>query len=253
MKKIILSFVSAALVATFANADMSRVEMGAGVWMQTPKGDITYSDNGGTGSDVVNEKEENSNYAWMLIKHPIPVLPNIRLEYVSLESTGKASGSFEDFTAALDTPTSLKMKQFDIIPYYNILDNTAWTTLDIGLDAKVVSLDYAAQGVTIGTLASQNYSDSVTIVVPMAYLRARVEIPATNIGLEADAKYVTYDGSTISDMRAKVDYTLDFFPVVQPAIEIGYRTQKIDIASSDVKSAINIEYSGLYAGLMLRF
>ncbi|MDD3060046.1 MAG: TIGR04219 family outer membrane beta-barrel protein, partial [Sulfurimonas sp.] len=140
-----------------------------------------------------------------------------------------------------------------IIPYYNILDNTGWTTLDIGLDAKVVSLDYAAQGVTIGTLASQNYSDSVTIVVPMAYLRARVEIPATNIGLEADAKYVTYDGSTISDMRAKVDYTLDFFPVVQPALEIGYRTQKIDIASSDVKSVINIEYSGLYAGLMLRF
>ncbi|MGB3961303.1 MAG: TIGR04219 family outer membrane beta-barrel protein, partial [Sulfurimonas sp.] len=156
--------------------------------------------------------------------------------------------------AALDTPTSLKMKQFDIIPYYNILDNTAWTTLDIGLDAKVVSLDYAANGVTNNTTSlTEDYSDSVTIVVPMAYLRARVEIPATNIGLEADAKYVTYDGSTISDMRAKVDYTLDFFPVVQPALEIGYRTQKIDIASSDVKSAINIEYSGLYAGLMLRF
>jgi outer membrane protein len=253
MNKIMSTMLSTAILATIVSADLSRVEMGAGVWMQTPKGDLSYTDGGANGSNIFDEKEESNAYIWMLIKHPIPVLPNLRLEYVNIDSTGIASGSFEDFTAPLNTPTSLKMRQFDIVPYYNILDNTAWITLDLGLDLKVVSIDYEAEGVTIGTLVNQNYSDTQTIVIPLAYLRARVEIPKTNVGFEADVKYVTYDGSSISDIRAKVDYTLSFIPVVQPALEIGYRVQKIDIASSEVKSAINVDFSGIYAGLMLRF
>jgi outer membrane protein len=253
MKKILTTILSTAILATVASADFSRVEMGAGAWMQTPVGDMSYTDGVANGSNVFDENKENSTYVWMLIKHPIPVLPNLRLEYVNIDSTGVASGSFEDFIAPANTPTSLKMTQFDVIPYYNILDNTSWITLDLGVDFKIVSLDYQADGVTIAGVASQNYSDTQTIVIPLAYLRTRVEIPATDIGLEADVKYVTYDGSTISDIRAKVDYTLSFIPVIQPALEVGYRIQKIDISSSDVKSAIKVDFSGMYAGLMLRF
>jgi outer membrane protein len=252
MKKILTTLLSTAIVTTIASADMSRVEMGAGVWMQTPKGELSYTEGGADGSNIFDEKEETNAYVWMLVKHPIPVLPNLRLEYVNIDTTGIASGTFEDFTAS-GSKTSLKMTQFDVIPYYNILDNAAWITLDLGLDLKVVSLDYKAEDVIIGLSANQNYSDTQTIALPLVYLRARVEIPQTNVGLEADMKYVTYDGSTVSDIRAKVDYTLGFIPTVQPALEVGYRIQKIDISSSDVKSAMNVDFSGLYAGLMLRF
>jgi outer membrane protein len=86
----------------------------------------------------------------------------------------------------------------------------------------------------------------------MVYGRARVEIPATGFGIEADAKYITYDGSTVYDVRAKVDYTFDF-DVVQPGIEIGYRAQKFDIKSDDDKTKMNMDFVGVYAGLMLRF
>jgi outer membrane protein len=253
MKKILKTILSAAVLATIANADFARVEMGAGVWAQTPAGELTYSEGSLSGKDVFDENQENNAYVWMLIKHPIPVLPNLRLEYVNIDSTGVASGNFEDFTIPATAPTSLKMSQFDVIPYYNILDNTAWITLDLGLDLKVVSLDFQADGVTIAGSLDTSYSDTQTIVVPLGYLRARVEIPSTNIGLEADVKYVTYDGSTISDIRAKVDYTLDFIPVIQPALEVGYRVQKIDISSDEEKSAMNVDFAGVYAGLMLRF
>lgn len=253
MKKLLITIVSSAVLATIASADFSRVEMGAGVWAQTPKGDLTYTDSGADGSNVFDENQENNAYVWMLIKHPIPVLPNIRLEYVNIDSTGVASGKFEDFQAPINTPTSLKMTQFDVIPYYNILDNTAWITLDLGLDLKIVSVDYQADGVTVFGSSVTSYSDTQTIVVPLPYLRARVEIPGTDIGFEADAKYMTYDGSTISDIRAKVDYTLSFIPVVQPALEIGYRVQKIDISSDTANADMNVDFAGMYAGLMLRF
>ena len=254
MKKILKTMLSVAVLATIANADFARVEMGAGVWAQTPAGELTYSEGSLSGKDEFDENKENNAYVWMLIKHPIPILPNLRLEYANIESTGVASGDFEDFSIPATAPTSLKMTQFDVIPYYNILDNTAWITLDLGLDFKVVNLDFQADGVDIiGGAFDTSYSDAQTIVVPLGYVRARVEIPSTNIGLEADVKYVTYDGSTISDIRAKVDYTLDFIPVVKPALEVGYRVQKIDISSDTVNSTMNVDFSGIYAGLMLRF
>ena len=87
--------------------------------------------------------------------------------------------------------------------------------------------------------------------MPLGYVRARVQAPATNIGFEADVKYITYDDNTVSDIRVKVDYTLDMIPVIQPAIELGYRIQKFELEESGFK--IDTESTGVYLGVMLRF
>ena len=42
-------------------------------------------------------------------------------------------------------------------------------------------------------------------------------------------------------------------PVIQPAIELGYRIQKIDIDESDADATVDLEFSGVYVGVMLRF
>ncbi len=250
MKKVLSTIACATLFSSAAIADITRIEMGAGAWMQTPKGSATYTDGGADGSYTSNKKDNSEIYIWALIKHPVPVLPNLRLEYVSMEDSGVASGQFKDFDiTAASTTLSYDMKQYDIIPYYNILDNTAWITLDLGLDIKIVDASYTAAPSAPFT----GYSDSVMFAVPLLYARTRVEIPATNIGLEADVKYVTTGDSTVYDVRAKVDYTLDFVPVLQPALEVGYRVQKIDIDESGVDAKLDIDFSGIYAGLMLRF
>ncbi|NOR58474.1 MAG: TIGR04219 family outer membrane beta-barrel protein [Sulfurimonas sp.] len=249
MKKILTALTCVGIMATAANADLARVEMGVGAWTQNSSGKITYTDNGADGTYASSEKDVTQPYVWALIKHPIPIVPNLRLEYVALEDKGLATGQFKDFDiGGVSTTMAYDMKQYDIIPYYNILDNTAWITLDLGLDIKVVEASYNAAPSTPFT----GYRGSETIALPLLYVRGRVEIPATNIGLEADVKYVTYSSSTVYDVRAKIDYTLDFIPVIQPAIEVGYRVQKIDI-SDDSSLNVDLEFSGAYAGLMLRF
>jgi hypothetical protein len=40
---------------------------------------------------------------------------------------------------------------------------------------------------------------------------------------------------------------------MQPALEIGYRAQKLDIDESGVDAKLDIDFSGFYAGVMLRF
>ena len=250
MKKIITILSLSALISSSLLADLARLEMGVGSWLNTASGEKTYTDNGANGVDTSLEEENSNLYIWTLIKHPIPIIPNLRLEYTNVSTKGVANGTFEDFTAS-NSPTQLEMLQYDIIPYYNLLDNTAWMTLDVGLDIKVMDISYKAENVS--TLLSTSYSETNNFVLPLLYTRARVEIPGTNIGLETDVKFVSYNSSKVYDIRAKVDYTLEFIPVIQPAIEIGYRTQKYDIDDSDIDGKLNLDFSGFYAGAVIRF
>jgi len=251
MNKLLVTLFAGIVCSATLFADFARVEMGAGAWQNTPKGFSSYTSSGITYYDVSTEKEETNPYVWLLIKHPIPVVPNLRLEYVDITTKGLANGTFKNFTA-VNANTQLDLTQYDIIPYYNILDNTAWITLDLGLDIKLLDTSYQADGVTINGVTT-SYNDTTMLPIPLVYTRVRFEIPGTNIGLEGDAKYISYSDSTIYDVRVKVDYTLDFIPVIQPAVEIGYRKQKYDIDEDDLDAKLNMEFSGVYAGMMLRF
>jgi outer membrane protein len=219
--------------------------MGAGAWMQTPSGSANSNISGANGSNVMKESQDTSAYVWALVKHPIPVVPNLRLEYVNIASEGTASGFWDGNTAT--GKSTLDMQQIDVIPYYNILDNTFWASIDLGLDVKIVNLGYKVDA----TPSAYDYKK--TLPIPMGYARVRVQIPTTGVGVEGDIKYISNGTSTFSDARAKVDYTFKAFPIVQPAVEVGYRVQKIKIDESSVDIKTDIDFSGFYAGMMVRF
>lgn len=243
MRKVLATIILGIVFATTVNADFTRVEMGAGVWAQTPNGDITY----GSAKDSSDTKQDSQGYAWLLIKHPIPVLPNLRVEYSIVSNSGKAIGTFKKFTATSSTKTNLDITQFDVIPYYNILDNTPWLTIDLGIDVKLINAKYKADNTNVGT-----YTESASIALPLVYARGRVEIPSTGFGIESDIKYVTYNSNTVYDARVKVDYTFDIKSGVQPGLEVGYRTIKVK-TDATIDLDADIEFSGVYAGIMLRF
>jgi len=251
MKKILSAFLVTASMATLSSADTVRLEMGAGVWEQTPTGYAARIDGSGVlnlvGTYTSSETESNEAYAWLLIKHPIPIIPNVRVEYVSITDDGLTKGYVNGVLIPGSASTKIDVKEYDVIPYYNLLDNTFWTTIDLGIDAKVVE----SKATVSPAVGFPGYSGTDTTVIPLVYLRARVEVPSTGLGLESDIKYITYDGSTMYDIRAKVDYTFDF-DVIEPGIELGYRTQKL-IIDDGIKTDVNLEYSGFYAGVMLRF
>ena len=252
MKKIITIVSFAFLLNTSLMADFLKIEMGAGAWLHTPAGEKSYTADSITAYDISSEDENINPYVWLLVKQPVPLIPNLRLEYVSVSTEGTATGRFEDFETS-GSATQLDLTQYDIIPYYNLLDNTFWITLDVGLDIKVIEVNYEADGVDVIKSLTDSYSEANTIALPLLYVRSRIEVPATNIGLEADVKYVSYNSSKVYDIRAKIDYTFDFIPLIQPAVEVGYRMQKYDIDDSDIDGVLNLEFSGLYAGVMLRF
>lgn len=217
MKIFLTIFASITLLTSFANADMFRLDGGAGVWMQTPKGGMGRL-------DVSDEKTTVQPYVWAYLKHPIPIIPNLRAEYVGMDTK--------------DTDSDIAFKQFDIIPYYNIVDNLFWITLDVGLDFKII--DGAKE--TRGTIASVE-------LFPLGYLRSRVQIPFSGVGFEMDGKYISYSHTEIYDARIKIDYTFEGY-VVSPAFELGYRVQKIQ-TDKFFRSKVDLDFSGIYIGVIL--
>jgi len=251
MKKLLSTLALGATLTTIANADFIRIEAGAGAWQETPSGYATRTDSDGflnlDGTYTSSETESTEGYAWILLKHPLPIIPNLRLEYVSISDEGTTTGKVNGISLpAGGAPTTMDFKEYDIIPYYNLLDNTFWMTVDVGLDVKIMQSD-----VTVGAVgAYKGYSSTDTTAIPLLYLRTRVEIPTTNIGVEADVKAITDGTNTMYDAIAKVDYTFDL-DVLKPGIEVGYRVQRL--ITDDGSTQVDLQYKGPYAGLMLRF
>ena len=252
MKKLLTAAVLTGMIGAAAQADFLRVEMGGGAWMQEPSGTMSYEDEGWKGADTIRKDDTTKAYAWLLIKHPVPIVPNLRLEYTGISSESDTTvQTVVGPPVTTLTTTQFDATEYDAILYYNLLDNTFWMTLDLGIDIRMFDYTYDVTPVA-GTYDGYKSKDS--FIVPMGYLRTRVEVPATDIGFEADIKYIGNGDTQIYDARIKVDYTLDFVPVVQPALEVGYRIQKLDIDEKDTDNVnVDIEFSGIYAGLMLRF
>ena len=250
MKKILSILALATTMTTVVSADIIRIEMGGGVWRETPDVYVKRTNSDGVlhlnGTHTSTKKGSSQAYAWLLVKHPLPIIPNIRFEYASISYKGLISGSVNGLNIPSLAPTTTDIQEYDIIPYYNLLDNTFWTTIDLGLDAKLIKSDVVVSPVT----GFSGYTTTDTAVIPFIYARGRVEIPSTELGLETDVKAITDGTNTMYDVRVKIDYTFDF-DVIQPGIEVGYRRQKVK--SDDESTQVDLDYSGVYTGLTLRF
>ena len=265
MKTLLKTTIISTLLATTAlNADFIRVDAGAGMWIANTKGQIDLKDDSIDLVDTLGYTTSNSGYAWILFKHFLPVIPNVRLEYTSLSYDGKVdlldgkTLPWDDADIPSNVSNTLTINEYDAILYYNILDNTFWTTIDLGLDVKMLDASFKLDPVNVeGKEVYEGYETPPLFApIPMAYARARVEIPFSGVGVEADVKILKLGDSQVIDARAKVDYTLGITPIIQPGLEVGYRIQKIDIDVSKIESSfpvLNLEFAGIYAGAMLRF
>ncbi len=218
-------------------ADMLRIEGGGGLYNVSSSGSLGYNDIPLVTLDDLGFDSSNNFYLWMMLKHPIPILPNIRLEYTDIYMDSMENGA--------QTLNSFALTQYDMALFYNLLDNTFWMTLDLGIDLKYLKPSYR-----INPLLKEDSLSSDEIQV-LLYLRSKVKIPITGLAVEGDIKGWSYDDVDLYDIRLKMIYSFESVPVVQPGIEIGYRIQKIDMKFGSLKT--DVEFSGFFVGGVVRF
>jgi outer membrane protein len=243
-KKLAVCCVIAAIPG-LASADVLSFTIGGGVWNETPEGNIIQPSGAPTPSvDVKNQlfwSEESQGYLFATLEHPVPILPNVRLMYTSLDHTGSGTTSF-DFDGVNysgNVANDFTIEQTDLLFYYEVLDNVV--SLDLGLNVRLLDISFT---INDGT---NNTSESVSAPVPMIYGMVGGS-PWPGVLLSAEANYIAYSGSTISDINAKISYTTDFFV----GFEAGYRTQTIELDDIDDTDA-NLDFKGPFIGAYVKF
>ncbi|TYL48648.1 hypothetical protein [Marinomonas sp. IMCC 4694] len=159
---------STLLVANAANADFLGANAEAGLF---------DSDDG------------SATYASLDIQHPIPLIPNLRMDVWEFESD----------------PAGTDISHLDFTGYYGI--GLLWASIEGGVTFRELDM----------TRGSLKDSESV----PMLFLAASLAIPGTGVTLAAESKSISsFDDVTITDQAFKIQYQ----PIPVLGLEVGYRS-----------------------------
>jgi len=189
----------------------------------TASGDFQYK----TTPTTFSSDKESAYQIGLYFEHPVPMLPNLRIDYTP-------DTSFSGSNGAAGT-NKVTFNQLDVTPYYEILDNIV--DLDIGVSFKI--LDGKVAGLV---------NESFNQVIPMGYLGAGVSIPAMPLSFSGSVKYVGFSGDSLTDARVKAVWNV--FAGLQA--QAGYRYESIEIKDRfDMKS--NVAFKGPFVGVGYSF
>ncbi len=225
------SLMVAALGVTSASASMI---LGFGVeadaYVPTTNGHFDYKGGGLDSKTTFDEKTQSTYQLGLYLEHPIPLVPNLRIDMtpdLSIEATGSNNG--------LSSRNKIDFKQYDITPYYEILDNLI--DLDVGVTFKMIDAKVSS---TTGTSV---INDTAKITVPMGYIGVGLTIPMSNIRLQGDVKYVSFDGDHLTDAKAKIVMKT----VAGLELQGGYRYEQLKITDRGGVTA-DLEIKGPFFG-----
>jgi len=215
---------SALLLANASAAMILGVGAEAVYYAPTADGYFDYKD---TRTDFYNNDDGSGYQLGAYFEHPVPLLPNLRIDLTSNSSfSGAAQGGGVN---------KVSFDQIDFTPYYEILDNIV--DLDIGLTFR--TLDGKVEGAI-----DRDFSE----VVPMGYLAAAVSIPGMPLAFAGSVKYAGFDGDSFSDTQIKALW--DFAPGLQA--QLGYRSESLKI-NDRFDMNTDVTFKGPFVGLNFSF
>jgi outer membrane protein len=185
------------------------------------------------------------------LEHPVPLIPNFRLRFTDLSSSGRndvdTTFNFGGTSYPVNTSlgTEFNLQSSDFIFYYELLDNDA-VSFDLGLNGKYLDGDIKVSG------GSNRSSESFKGMVPMLYGAVRFGIPATRFSLFGDFNLLSVGNHTLRDYEAGATYTLVDSMAVDFSVRGGYRRFDLELDDLDGIYA-DWTYDGLFLGIEADF
>ena len=236
--------------ASSATADtIAGVYIGAQGWNTSTSGG--FADSSSTAN--FNFDDETNGAAYIAVEHPVPFLPNLKVNYTGLDTSGvtnlESSFTFDGnlYTAESDVMTNADITSTDIILYYELFDNDL-ISFDLGLNGKYIDGTLIVEDQASNTRGVEEFSG----VVPMVYSRVQVGLPFTGLAAYAEGSYLSFDDHTLSDYQVALTYSFIESLAVDMTLQLGYRNVQVDIEDLDDVYA-DMEYDGAFAGLEIHF
>lgn len=250
MKKNTLGLSIAVLSSTFAFSNLAHADTIFGVYAGAGSWQTEYSGEAGDPAltaDQLGIDEKNNTYFYIALEHPVPLLPNIKLQQTELTSdqTATITETFsigdEDFTAGTEVATDFDLSHTDATLYYEILDN--WLNADVGITVRKYSGYLKAE--------SELRSESVDVdaTLPMLYAKFQFDLPFSGFSAGFEGNYISYSDNTLSDYSAKIGYMFD--SALDIGLELGYRQSTLTLDEDDVTA--DLELTGPYLAALFHF
>lgn len=226
-----------------AHADLLSFEVGTGKWSHDPSGQFQYvvgasGDNLNIQSDL-GYKEEEDNYTYAVIRHAVPLFPNVKVMTTELMHEGSGSGfNFGGVPVAAGASTKMVLDHTDVTAFWNFLDTGL--TFDLGLTARQLDGEVTVDDGTVTTTA-------VDGTIPMIYAGFALS-PIDNLRFSVEANYTGSGDTSFTDTIAKVSYHTDFML----GVEAGVRNMSLDLDAQNGNFA-NMDFSGSFVGVSLKF
>ena len=233
-------------------ADVLGVSVGGGSWQSSPEGDIGRTDI--NLESTLNLDEQNNQFVFVAIEHPIPILLKIRLQHSEIEWNGDAlvaagtNLNGNPFVSTEQVAVSLDLTHTDATLYYEILDNVV--DLDLDLDLGITARSFDGEASLIG--ATQQEAIDLDAVGPLLYGRVGVDIPLTGLSAHMLANWINVDEFRLIDWAAEIMYEFDLLPALDAGLILGYRSMLVELDDLDDLQA-DATFEGYYFALQLRF
>lgn len=217
---------------------------GAGSWQTEYAGEVGAP---AASTSNLGMSDNNNNFYYIAIEHPILFLPNIKVQQNNITSNQRSvlEGNFSigdvTYPTGSTVATDFDLSYTDAALYYEFLDN--WVTLDLGVTLRKYSGYLAADS------AEQKEKTNIDLSVPLAYGRVQFDLPFTGFFAGFEGNYISYDGNDLADYTAKLGYSFD--SALDLGIEIGYKSTKANIEDGDVNT--NLDIKGPYAAAIFHF
>jgi outer membrane protein len=242
----------AALVASFTSqADtLLGLYVGAQGWnMQTSGG---FSDDGSNASFNFDDEAQSNIYA--ALEHPIPFIPNIKLQRTAMDTQGDTQLEFnftfgdELFTDNSTLTTDVQLTTTDVIFYYELFDNDL-ISFDLGLNAKYMDGEIL---VVDQADPSRRGMEEFSGAVPMLYSRIELGLPFTGLGAFAEGSFLNVDDHSLTDYQAAITYQAVDNLAIDVTFQLGYRAVNLELEDlDDIYS--DLEFKGAFAGVEIHF
>jgi len=251
MKKSIMALTLAgSFAATPVMADtIAGVYVGAQGWRSTTDGGFADND----ANAQFNFDDETQTSAYIAVEHPVPFVPNVKLNYTTLDVNGatnlQSNFTFDGdlYTTDSTVATDVELNTTDIILYYELFDNDL-LSFDAGINGKYVDGAFAVLDEQSDTRGYAEFSG----VIPMAYSRVQVGLPFSGLGAYAEGSYLSFDDHTFSDYQIAVTYSFIESLAVDMTLQLGYRNVEMDLDDLDDVYA-DMSYDGAFVGLEMHF
>ena len=242
MRKLMLAVGgSLILVAPLSQADVVGLGASVSYW------DSDLSGKAATNNDLVDVENDlnlggdSTANASLYLEHPVPVLPNIRINYTRVKQSGRGQVGLVGFDGVTgDVQSDFDLEQLDLTLYYEVLDN--WVNLDLGLTARDLAGDLTVQEVN-GLATSET---SVDAVIPMGYPAARFDLPFTGVSVGTEGNFISYGGDSLLDFNVYGQYEIALL-----RFRAGYRQMSIDY--EDGNDRLDVEIGGPFVSAGVSF